>query len=66
MGKGPQPKMAEKWAAKWLAAISRGGGGGSQHGRKMVGELAGYAENRQNFGCLIIVRPFRTPPLTFF
>ena len=47
---GPEPRMAEKWLAKWPAAISQGG---SQNGRKM----AGQPKNHQ----ILAVRPFSRP-----
>ena len=40
---GPEPKMAEKWPAKWPAAISWGGGGGP----KMAGKWPGKWPDRQ-------------------
>ena len=37
----PKLEMAEKWLAKWPAAIFRGG---PRNGRKMAGQMAGQAE----------------------
>ena len=56
MGNGPKPKAAEKWRAKWPAAIL-GGGGGFPKWPRSGGQIAG----QRKFGDFLPVRPFAWP-----